>query len=68
MWTPATGRQHNRESLRYETDLTDQERNLIAPMMPPVAETGRSCRWWCRSARWCRPDDGLRRRRFVAER
>jgi hypothetical protein len=25
MWTPATRRQHSREALRYETDLTDGE-------------------------------------------
>lgn len=41
MWTPATRRQHNRESLRYETDLTDREWDLISPMMPEVARTGR---------------------------
>lgn len=41
MWTPATRRQHSREHLRYETDLTDREWDLIAPMMPPAAKTGR---------------------------
>lgn len=45
MWTPATRRQHNRESLRYETDLTDREWNLIAPMMPAAAKTGRPRGW-----------------------
>ena len=25
MWTPTTRRQHSREGLRYETDLTDAE-------------------------------------------
>ena len=24
MWTPTTRRQHSREGLRYETDLTDE--------------------------------------------
>jgi len=48
MWTPATRRQHNRENLRYETDLTDREWNLIAPMMPPAAKTGRPRRWTLR--------------------
>ena len=38
MWTPATRQQHRREHLRYETDLTDREWNLIAPMMPPAAQ------------------------------
>jgi len=45
MWTPATRHRHNRENLRYETDLTDREWNLIAPMMPPAAGTGRPRRW-----------------------
>src|SRR4051794_38483325 len=34
MWTPATRRQHSREGLRYETDLTDAEWALIEPHMP----------------------------------
>jgi hypothetical protein len=29
MWTPATGRQHSRNELRYETDLTNIEWALI---------------------------------------
>src|SRR5690606_33479409 len=45
MWTPATRRQHSREHLRYETDLTDREWNLIAPMMPAAAKTGRPRGW-----------------------
>ena len=45
MWTPATRRQHNRENLRYETDLTDREWNLVAPMMPVAARMGRPRRW-----------------------
>lgn len=45
MWTPATRRQHSRETLRYETDLTDREWNVIAPMMPAAAKTGRPRRW-----------------------
>lgn len=43
--TPATRRQHNRESLRYETDTTDAEWNLIAPLMPTASPTGRPRRW-----------------------
>jgi hypothetical protein len=31
--------------MRYETDLTDREWNLIAPVMPPAAKTGRPRRW-----------------------
>lgn len=45
MWTPATRGQHSREHLRYETDLTDGEWNLIAPMMPATAKTRRPRRW-----------------------
>jgi hypothetical protein len=29
MWTPATRRQHSRDELRYETDLTDAEWALL---------------------------------------
>jgi len=32
MWTPATRRHHSRAGLRYETDLTDAEWAVIAPM------------------------------------
>jgi len=45
MWTPATRRQHSRESLRYETDLTDTEWALLAPMLPGAARTGRPRAW-----------------------
>jgi transposase len=45
MWTPATRRQHNRESLRYETDMTDAEWSLIAPLMPTACPTGRPRKW-----------------------
>ena len=45
MWTPATRRQHSREGLRYETDLTDAEWDLIAPMMPAARRTGRPRKW-----------------------
>lgn len=45
MWTPATRRRHSRENLRFETDLRDREWNLIAPMMPRPAKTGRPRRW-----------------------
>ena len=34
MWTPTTRRQHSRDGLRYETDLTDAEWALIEPLMP----------------------------------
>ena len=41
MWTPATRRQHSREGLRYETDLTDAEWRLVEPLLPAPKRTGR---------------------------
>ena len=48
MWTPTTRRQHNRARLRYETDLTDTEWAVIAPMMPEPASRGRPPVWTMR--------------------
>ena len=45
MWTPATRRQHSRAGLRYETDLTDAEWRLIAPLLPAPKQTGRPLSW-----------------------
>ena len=45
MWTPATRRQHSRDGLRYETDLTDAEWSLIEPLMPAPHERGRPRAW-----------------------
>src|SRR3954452_9042613 len=45
MWTPATRRQHSRDGLRYETDLTDAEWALLAPLMPEASERGRPREW-----------------------
>jgi transposase len=41
MWTPATRRQHSRDGLRYESDLTDAEWELIEPLMPRRCPRGR---------------------------
>ena len=41
MWTPATRRQHSRDHLRYETDLTDAEWTLIQPLLPAPSGRGR---------------------------
>jgi hypothetical protein len=38
MWTPITRRQHSRDGLRYETDLTDAEWALIEPLLPEPNE------------------------------
>jgi putative transposase len=48
MWTPATRRQHNRDHLRYGSDLTDAEWEILAPFMPPAAKTGRPRQWTMR--------------------
>ena len=45
MWTPATRRQHSRDHLRYETDLTDSEWALIEPLMPKPKARGRPWAW-----------------------
>ncbi len=45
MWTPTTRRQHSRTGLRYETDLTDAEWAIIAPLLPSPACCGRPPVW-----------------------
>ncbi len=45
MWTPATRRQDSRAGLRYETDLTDAEWRLVAPLLPAPKRTGRPLSW-----------------------
>ena len=45
MWTPATRRQHNRDHLRYGSDLSDAEWDILAAFMPAPARTGRPRRW-----------------------
>jgi transposase len=45
MWTPTTRRQHSRDHLRYGSDLTDQEWEILASFMPPAAKTGRPRSW-----------------------
>ena len=48
MWTPATQRQHSREGLRYETDLTDAEWAVIEPLLPSPGKRGRPPKWTMR--------------------
>ncbi len=48
MWTPTTRRQHSRVGLRYETELTDAEWAVIAPLMPRPAPWGRPPLWTTR--------------------
>src|SRR3954471_16914374 len=45
MWTPTTRRQHSRDGLRYETDLTDAEWALIEALMPKPLARGRPREW-----------------------
>jgi hypothetical protein len=33
MWTPTTRAEHNRDHLRYETDLTDAEWEILEPLL-----------------------------------
>jgi transposase len=45
MWTPITRRQHSRDHLRYETDLTDLEWARLEPLMPRPNPRGRPRAW-----------------------
>jgi putative transposase len=45
MWSPTTRVDHNRDHLRYGSDLTDAEWAIIAPYLPPPAKTGRPRHW-----------------------
>lgn len=40
-WTETTRAQHDRRSLRYASDCTDEEWTLIEPFMPPANKVGR---------------------------
>ncbi len=41
MWTIATRARHNRDKLRYPSDLTDEEWAHVAPLIPPAKHGGR---------------------------
>lgn len=45
MWTPDTRAEHDRDDLRYPSDLTDAEWQVLAPLFPPPAKTGRHRAW-----------------------
>jgi putative transposase len=45
MWTPGTRAEHDRDALRYPSDLTDAEWQVLAPLFPPPAKTGRHRSW-----------------------
>ena len=40
-WTSVARAEHNRESLRYPSDLTDREWAPTAPFIPPTKSGGR---------------------------
>jgi len=48
MWTSATRRQHSRKNARYETDLTDEERAVVARFFPASPVRARSHKWGMR--------------------
>src|SRR5208282_2199469 len=41
MWAPDTRAEHDRDHLRYISDLTDAEWHILAPLLPPPTKTGR---------------------------
>ena len=45
MWTPTTRQQHSRQGLRYQTDLTDREWDLLEPRLPGPRGCGRRRAW-----------------------
>src|SRR6476469_912386 len=45
MWTAETRVEHDRDDLRYPSDLTDAEWQILAPLLPPPAATGRHRCW-----------------------
>ena len=45
MWTPTTGKQHIRETSRYQTDVTDEEWLVIMPHLPSANSMGRPRAW-----------------------
>ena len=48
MWTRETRAEHDRDDLRYPSDLTDAEWQVLAPLLPPPARTGRRRSWTMR--------------------
>ena len=45
MWTPKTRAEHDRDDLRYPSDVTDAEWQILAPLLPAPAKTGRHRSW-----------------------
>lgn len=45
MWNPTTRRHYSRNELRYETDLTDAEWEVLSSLLPEPARLGRKPVW-----------------------
>ena len=45
MWSPTTRRQHSRSGLRYGSDTTDAEWQILEPLLPGEAACGRKWAW-----------------------
>jgi transposase len=45
MWTPTTRRQHSRADLRYGSDTTDAEWQILEPLLPAEVPRGRKRAW-----------------------
>jgi len=45
MWTRDTRLEHDRDDLRYPSDLTDAEWAILEPLFPPPCKTGRKRGW-----------------------
>jgi len=45
MWTPDTRSEHDRDDLRYPSDLTDAEWAILEPLFPPPPKTGCKRGW-----------------------
>ena len=42
MWTTQNRARYDRSKLRYPSDLTDEEWNLVAPLIPPASRAATS--------------------------
>ena len=42
-WTETTRKHYERQSARYSRDMTDNERTIIAPLLPGRNRLGRCC-------------------------
>ena len=45
MWTDITRAKHDRKGLRYSSDMTDGEWEILEPMIPPPSRLGRPRKW-----------------------